>query len=60
MQKTTTFLNKTDFQELSKQSKDETKMLSQTDATLQKILQFAASYRVQPIDNNQYVEMILN
>ena len=59
MQKTTTSLNKTDLKQ-KKQSSLETKEMQPSDDTLSKILQFAATYRVQPIAQNQFVEMFLN
>jgi len=59
MQKITTSLNKTDLQ--AKKAK-ETGMpeLKPSEKTLQNILQFAAAYRVQKVNDNQFVEMLLN
>lgn len=59
MQKTSTHLNKTDLSQPQKQSKDQLKM-QPSNATLQKILQFAASHRALKIQENQYVELFLN
>lgn len=55
MQKTTTPLKKTDLKATTKEMDMEPKVQS-----LQKIMQFAASYRVQKINQNQFVEMYLN
>lgn len=55
MQKTTTPLKKTDL----KIQTNETKM-EPSSGSLQKIMQFAASYRVQKLNKNQFVEMYLN
>ena len=59
MQKTTTSLKKTDL------LADKTNFLTEvemqpSEKTIDKILQFAAAYKVQKIAKNQYVEMILN
>ena len=59
MQKTTTSLNKTDLK-AKKQSSTNNKEMQPNDDTLQRILQFAATYRAQPIAQNQFVEMFLN
>ncbi len=59
MQKTTTSLKKTDL------LADKTNFLTEvemqpSEKTIDKIIQFAAAYKVQKIAKNQYVEMILN
>ncbi|HRZ96530.1 MAG TPA: hypothetical protein P5084_03160 [Paludibacter sp.] len=59
MQKITTPLNKTDL-ELKKQLSLNSLEMQPTDDTLQRILKFAATYRVQSIGKNQFVEMFLN
>jgi len=59
MQKMTTPLNKTDL-ELKKQLSLNSLEMQPTDDTLQRILKFAATYRVQSIGKNQFVEMFLN
>lgn len=59
MQKITTSLKKTDL--LTKKKTFEKSTLMQPNAhTLQKILQFASSYRTQKVDDNQFVEWFLN
>lgn len=55
MQKTTTTLKKADLKPLTNEMNIEPSVQS-----LQKIMQFAASYRVQKINKNQFVEMYLN
>ncbi len=59
MQKTTTSLKKTDFLTDKKNFSTDVEM-QPSDKTLEKILQFAAAYKVQKLSKNQYVEMILN
>jgi len=59
MQKTTTSLNKTDSLFKKKLSIKEKKLQPQKE-TLDRILQFASSYRVQQISENQFVELFLN
>ena len=59
MQKITTPLNKTDL-EVKKQLSFNSPEMQPSDVTLQRILKFAASYRVQAIGKNQFVEMFLN
>jgi hypothetical protein len=59
MQKITTPLNKTDL-DVKKQLSFNSSEMQPSDVTLQRILKFAASYRVQPIGKNQFVEMFLN
>jgi len=58
MQKTTTFSNKTDYKPKNRVS-TATEM-QPSDETLKKILQFAASYRVEKIGKGQFVETYLN
>jgi len=59
MQKMSTPSNKTDlFTEKKKQ--DANHELEPQTATLQKILQFASSYRAEKIAENQFVELFLN
>lgn len=59
MQKMTTFLNKTDV-EIEKQKPTELSEIHISEKILQNILQFAAAYRAQPVNKNQFVEMFLN
>ena len=58
MQKITTSLNKTEFNP-SKNVAEPIEMQPSED-TLKKILQFAATYRVEKIGKNQFVETCLN
>lgn len=58
MQKTTTTLNKTEFNP-SKNVAESIEMQPSED-TLKKILQFAATYRVEKIGKNQFVATYLN
>jgi len=60
MQKTITPLNKTDLQQTPQQLKDCSENMQPSDFSIQKILQFAANYRVQKISENQYIEMNLS
>ena len=57
MQKTTTPLKKTDLA-IAKNSKNSE--LGPKESTIQNIMKFASSYRVQRINENQFVEMFLN
>lgn len=57
MQKTTTPLKKTDLA-IAKNSKNSE--LEPKESTIQNIMKFASSYRVQRINENQFVEMFLN
>ncbi len=59
MQKTTTLLNKTDLN-AKKLSPLDSNAMQPSDDTLHRILQFAATYRVQQVAKNQFVEMFLN
>lgn len=59
MQKTTTSLKKTDFI-TDKQNFTAEVEMQPSEKTIDKILQFAAAYKVQKLSKNQYVEMILN
>lgn len=59
MQKISTPSNKTDLISEKKRLENSQQMQPQT-ATLQKILQFASTYRVQKIADNQFVELFLN
>ena len=59
MQKMSTSLKKTDLISENKKllkSKD----LQPQKATIQKILQFASTYRVEKVADNQFVELFLN
>jgi len=58
MQKTTTFTNKTDFEQTKADAKE--KLMQPSENTLKNILQFAAVYRVEKIGKNQFVETFLN
>jgi hypothetical protein len=58
MQKTTTFLNKTVFE--PKKNVAVATEMQPSEATLKTILQFAATYRVEKIGKNQFVETYLN
>lgn len=60
MQKIVTPLNKTDLQNSQQQSADCKVAMQPSETTLQKIMQFAANYRVQRISKNQYIEMNLS
>jgi len=60
MQKTITPLNKTDLKISKQQLEDCSDKMQPSDSTIQKILQFAANYRVQKISENQYIEMNLS
>jgi hypothetical protein len=60
MQKTITPLNKTDLKQTPQQFNNCSDNMQPSDSTLQKILQFAANYRVQKISDNQYIEMNLS
>jgi hypothetical protein len=58
MQKITTLLNKTVFN--PKKNVAIATGMQPSEATLKTILQFAATYRVEKIGKNQFVEMYLN
>jgi hypothetical protein len=60
MQRTVTPLNKTDLQKTPQLLKGSSDYMQPSDSAIQKILQFAANYRVQKISENQYVEMNLS
>ena len=55
MQKTTTPLKKTDLETRKKELSMEPSLQA-----IQKIMQFAANYRVQKVNKNQFVEMYLS
>jgi len=59
MQKMITPLNKTDLIQQEKNAENQLQMQPKR-ATLNKILQFAATYRVEKIAENQFVELFLN
>ena len=59
MQKISTLSNKTDFLKKTKRPDDVPELQPQKD-TLNRILQFAAMYRVEKTKDNQYVELFLN
>ncbi len=60
MQKIATPLNKTDLKISNQQLEDCSEPMQPSDSTIQKIMQFAANYRVQKISENQYIEMNLS
>lgn len=60
MQKTTPSLNKTDLTLLPEQLNDSNENMQPSENTLNRIMQFAANYRVQKINDNQYIEMNLS
>jgi len=59
MQKITTLLKKTDTDYLQ-QKPVELEEIQISEKILQNILQFAAVYRVEPVKENQFIEMFLN
>lgn len=59
MQKISTSLKKTDLI-VEKKKNENSARLQPSAGSLQKILQFAASYRAQRVDDNQFVEWFLN
>ncbi len=59
MQKMITPLNKTDLIQQTKSAENQQQMQPKQ-ATLNKILQFAATYRAEKIADNQFVELLLN
>lgn len=59
MQKLSTSPKKTDLNSERKRLENRQPMQPK-DATLQNILQFASSYRVERVTDNQYVEWYLN
>lgn len=59
MQKTSTPRNKTDLITEKKRLTASQELQPQT-TTLQKIMQFASSYRAEKIADNQFVELFLN
>jgi aspartyl/asparaginyl-tRNA synthetase len=59
MQKMSTPRNKTDLITEKKRLTASQELQPQT-ATLQKIMQFASSYRAEKIADNQFVELFLN
>lgn len=59
MQKISTPSNKTDLISENKRL-EKTKELQPKASTLQNILQFASTYRVQKVADNQFVELFLN
>lgn len=58
MQRSTIFLNKTVFN--PKKDVATATVMQPLEATLKTILQFAATYRVEKIGKNQFVETYLN
>ena len=58
MQKFTTLSNKTDLFKTKRPESDQE--LQPKQETLNRILQFAAAYRVQKSSENQYIELFLN
>jgi len=58
MQKMSTPLNKTDL--FTKKGLNPSRELQPKAVTLQKILQFASSYRAEKVADDQYVELFLN
>ena len=59
MQKTSTPANKTDLIPKKQKLTTSQEFEPQT-TTLQKIMQFASSYRAEKISDNQFVELFLN
>ena len=59
MQKLSTSKNKTDLNKTEKKAEN-AKCFQPKTETLNKILQFASSYRAERITENQYVEWYLN
>ncbi|MBP6635686.1 MAG: hypothetical protein KA177_07590 [Paludibacter sp.] len=59
MQKTTTLSKNTDLK-IKKQKPAGQNEIQPSEKVLQNIRRFAAAYRVQAINSNQFVEMILN
>lgn len=59
MQKMITPLNKADLIQQKKNAENQQQMQPKQ-ATLNKILQFAATYRAEKIAENQFVELFLN
>lgn len=59
MQKTTTSSKKTDLTIIAQKALTEVEM-QPSENSINKIMQFAAAYKVQKISKNQYVEMMLN
>ena len=59
MQKIITPLNKADLKHQKKNAENQQQMQPKQ-ATLNKILQFAATYRAEKISENQFVELFLN
>jgi len=59
MQKTSTPQNKTDLITEKKRLTASQELQPQT-TTIQKIMQFASSYRAEKIADNQFVELFLN
>ena len=59
MQRMSTPLKKTDL--ISEETRlPKSKDLQPQNATIQKILQFASTYRVEKVADNQFVELFLN
>ena len=58
MQKFSTLTNKTDL--LKTKNSESAPEMQPRQETLNKILQFAASYRLHKIPENQYIELFLN
>jgi len=59
MQNFSTSPKKTDLNSEKKRLENR-QLIQPSDATLQKILQFASTYRAEQINENQYVEWYLN
>ncbi|HQB28246.1 MAG TPA: hypothetical protein PLO29_04800 [Paludibacter sp.] len=59
MQKTITLLNKTDLKTSFPELNESDINMQPSPQTIRNILQFAANYRVQKV-NNQYIEMYLS
>jgi hypothetical protein len=60
MQEIITPLNKTDLQISKQQTEDCQQSMQPSESTIQRILQFASNYRVQKINENQFIEMNLS
>ncbi len=58
MRKVSTLVHST--QKISSQNLFTTSEMSPSESTVNKILQFAASYRVEKVSKNDFVELLLN
>lgn len=60
MQKTTPRLKKTDLNSSENKRLEKLTKMQPKASTLQNILQFASTYRVEKVADNQFVELFLN